>query len=122
MADNENNLTVEEFREKYEPLLNVAADLIITHPDIPETVDQSETLSAIKLLQTELEQTLEGRVSAINELEDKIARQEKQIRKLQETNQQLFLKVGTKADPKPDPKPPKKSFAEISAIINNLPG
>ena len=100
MADNGNNLTVEEFREKYEPLLNVAADLIITHPDIPETVDQSETLSAIKLLQTELEQTLEGRVSAINELEDKISRQEKQIRKLKETKEKLFLKAGKKEDKK----------------------
>lgn len=121
----EKSITVEEFKEKYVPILNEAADLIISHPEIPEEVDQAEILSSIKFLANELETSLEQRVPEIVRLQEKLERQNKQIKKLQETNQQLFLKVGSReAPPKPDAEQekPKKSFAEIKAIIDNLPG
>lgn len=118
------SITPEEFNEKYVPLLNAAADLIISHPEIPEDIEQSDLLTALNVMKTEMGNTLEHRVAEVNSLEDKLARKDKQIKKLQETNQQLFLKVGTKAETPPelDKKPVRKSFAEIGAIINNLPG
>lgn len=121
----EKSITIEEFKEKYIPVLNMAADLIISHPDIPEEVDQGEVLSSIKFLANELETSLEHRVPEIVQLQDKLDRQNKQIKKLQETNQQLFLKVGTRQEaPKLDDmqEKPKKSFAEIKALIDNMPG
>lgn len=116
-------LTAEEFDQKYVPLLNRAGELIISHENIPDDVEQSEILSAITLLKTELEQSLNGRVTEVNELQLKVDAKDKQIRKLQETNQALFLKVGQKVEPPPDPdpKPAKLSFAEIRAKIDNLP-
>ena len=118
------SITPEEFNEKYVPLLNAAADLIISHPEIPEYIEQSDILTALNVMKTEMGNTLEHRVAEVNSLEDQLARKDKQIKKLQETNQQLFLKVGTKVEtpPEQDKKPARKSFAEIGAIINNLPG
>ena len=118
------SITPEEFNEKYVPLLNAAADLIISHPEIPEDIEQSDILTALNVMKTEMGNTLEHRVAEVNSLEDQLARKDKQIKKLQETNQQLFLKVGTKVEtpPEQDKKSARKSFAEIGAIINNLPG
>lgn len=39
------SITPEEFNEKYVPLLNAAADLIISHPEIPEDIEQSDILT-----------------------------------------------------------------------------
>ena len=123
MSEENTRLTPEEFKNTYEPVLDQIASLLITHPEIPEDVDQSELLAAINLCKTELEQTLEGRVEEINSLQQQISTKDRQVKKLQETNQQLFLKLGSQQiiqDPKPEVK--KKTFAEIGALINNLPG
>ena len=119
----ENRLTKEDFKEVYEPMLDQIAGLIITHQEIPEEVDQSELLAAINLCKAELEQTLENRVAEINTLQQQIATKDRQVKKLQETNQQLFLKLGSQTpQPDPTPQPQRKTFAEIGALINNLPG
>lgn len=117
------SLTIEDFESKYLPQLNNAAELILSHPDIPDEIDQAEILGALNTLSGELRADLEGRVPEIVKLQEKIARLEKQNLKLQDTNQQLFIKIGTPPDPskqKEDIEPPKKSWEEIEAIIKNL--
>lgn len=118
----ENTVTVEEFEEHYVPLLNAAADLLLTHQEIPEDMDMGETLASIHFLSEQLEESLKNRVPQINALEDKIEKQKAQIRKLQETNQALFLKLGSRQPPEPAPpqEKPKKSFHEIKNIIDTL--
>ena len=120
--NNENAVTVEEFEEHYVPLLNAAADLLLTHQEIPEDMDMGETLASIHFLSEQLEESLKNRVPQINALEDKIEKQKAQIRKLQETNQALFLKLGSRqpTEPAPPQEKPKKSFHEIKNIIDTL--
>lgn len=122
----EKSITIEEFKEKYVPMLNTAGDLIINHPDIPEEVNQGDVLSSIQFLASELEVSLKNRVPEIVKLQEAIERKDKQIKKLQETNQQLFLKVGSPKDPKQNPDnpqdKPKKTFQEIKAMMDSLPG
>lgn len=118
------SLTVEEYEAKYKPLLNQALDLLNTHSDIPEEVVQSDVISAVITMGNELSATVNGRVPEIVKLQEEIAKKNKQISKLQETNQQLFLKVGNYQDPSkktddPDDRP-KKSFSEIKAMIENM--
>ena len=59
------SLTIEDFENKYLPRLNDAAELILSHPDIPEEIDQAEILGALTTLSGELRATLEGRVPDI---------------------------------------------------------
>lgn len=119
--NNENAVTVEEFEEHYVPLLNAAADLLLTHPDIPEDMDMGETLASIHFLSEQLEESLKNRVPQINALEDKIEKQKAQIRKLQETNQSLFLRLGSRQQEAPPPQEkPVKTFREIKTIIDAL--
>lgn len=117
------SVTKEEFEEKYSPLINTIAELVISHPDIPEEVEQSDLLGAITLLKTELSNQLNGRVPEFVKLQDELAKKNKQVTKLQETNQQLYLKVGSIPDPSKNPmntEPQKKSYAEIKSMIENL--
>ena len=119
--NNENAVTVEEFEEHYVPLLNAAADLLLTHPDIPEDMYMGETLASIHFLSEQLEESLKNRVPQINALEDKIEKQKTQIRKLQETNQSLFLRLGSRQQEAPPPQEkPVKTFREIKTIIDAL--
>lgn len=117
------SVTIEEFEEKYIPVLNTVAELVISHPDIPEEVEQSDLLGALTMLTNELRNELNGRVPEFVKLQDELAKKNKQVIKLQETNQQLYLKVGTYPDPSKKPEgedKPKKSFAEIKAMIDKL--
>ncbi len=128
MEDNNNELTskslsIDEFETKYLPQLNNAAELILSHPDIPEEIDQAEILGALNTLSGELRATLENRVPEIIKCQNKIAKLEKQNLKLQETNQQLFLRMGSQPDPaqqQENAEPVKKSWEEIEAIIKGL--
>ncbi len=116
-------LTAEEFESKYIPILNAVAELVISHPEIPEDMDQSDLLGSITLLTSEMRNELTGRVPEIVALQDKIAKQAKQIVKLQDTNQILFLKQGNYRDPNEleEPvKPQKKSFDDIKRMIESL--
>ena len=72
------SLTIEDFESKYLPQLNNAAELILSHPDIPDEIDQAEILGALNTLSGELRADLEGRVPEIVKLQEKIARLEKQ--------------------------------------------
>ena len=118
------SVTAEEFEEKYVPVLNTVAELVISHPEIPEEVDQSDLLGALTMLTNELRDDLNDRVPEVVKLQDELAKKNKQILKLQETNQQLYLKVGSRPDPNKDPgageEKPKKTFAEIKAMIEKL--
>jgi hypothetical protein len=117
------SLTVEEFDEKYKPLLNTALDLMNTHQEIPDDVVQADVMGALIMMGNELSATLHNRVPEIVKLQDEIAKKDKTIAKLQDTNQQFFLKIGTLPDPNKKPEgeeKPKKSFAEIRAMIDRL--
>lgn len=117
------SVTAEEFEEKYVPVLNTVAELVISHPDIPEEVEQSDLLGALTMLTNELRNDLNNRVPEVVKLQDELAKKNKQVLKLQETNQQLYLKVGSRPDPSKDPsseEKPKKTFAEIKAMIEKL--
>ena len=117
------SLTIEDFENKYLPRLNDAAELILSHPDIPEEIDQAEIVGALTTLSGELRATLVGRVPEILECQKKIPRLEKQNLKLQDTNQQLFIRMGTPPDPaqqQDNVDPPKKSWDEIKDIIRSL--
>ena len=117
------SVTAEEFEEKYVPVLNTVAELVISHPDIPEEVEQSDLLGALTMLTNELRNDLNNRVPEVVKLQDELAKKNKQVLKLQETNQQLYLKVGSRPDPSKDPnneEKPKKTFAEIKAMIEIL--
>ena len=117
------SVSIEEFEEKYVPILNTVAELVISHPDIPEDVEQSDLLGSLTMLTMELRNGLNDRVPELVKLQEELVKKTKQVTKLQETNQQLFLKVGAYQDPDKkldDPEKPKKSFDEIKAIISNL--
>jgi len=118
------SMTIEDYEGKYLPLLNTALDLMNTHQDIPEEVDQSDIISALITMKKELGATLHNRVPEFVKLQEDMARKDKQIRKLQETNQQLYLKVGNTPEPGKNPdepdKPPKKSWEEIKAMIDKI--
>ena len=123
MSIGEQSLTVEEFDNKHKGLLNQALELINTHPDIPEDMEQHEIMSAMILMGNELSANLHNRVPEIVALRDEIARKDKQITKLQETNQNLFLKVGNKPDHGQEPgstEKPLKTFDEIKQMIDRL--
>lgn len=117
------SVTAEEFEEKYVPVLNTVAELVISHPDIPEEVEQSDLLGALTMLTNELRNDLNNRVPEVVKLQDELTKKNKQVLKLQETNQQLYLKVGSRPDPSKDQaneERPKKTFAEIKAMIEKL--
>ncbi len=117
------SVTATDFEEKYVPLLNQVAELIISHPDIPEDYEQSDLLAALTTLTTEFRNEVTGRVPEIVRLQDVLAKKDKQILKLQETNQQLYLRVGAPPDPsKKDDNgaPPKLTFEQIRKKLENL--
>lgn len=116
------SITAEEFEEKHVPLLNTIAELVMSHDDVPEEVEQADLLGALTTLTTELRASLTGRVPEHVKLQEELARKEKQVRKLQETNQALFLKVGSPADKAQDvnAEKPKKTFDEIREMINRM--
>lgn len=123
MSMEQKSVSKEEFEEKHVPVLNTIAELVLSHPDIPEEVQQADLLGTLTMLTGELRNGLEGRVPELVKLQEEVAKKNKQVLKLQETNQQLFLRVGSYQDPnaKPDDvERPKKSFDEIKAIIENL--
>ena len=118
-----NSLTVELFENKFVPILNSISELIISHPDIPEGVEQADLLGILSSVTTEMRNVANNRVPELVKRDEQIARKDNQIKKLQETNQQLYLKVGTYPDPNKkneDDTPPKKTFAEIKAMIEKL--
>ncbi len=119
----EPSITPEDFENKYMPLLNAAAELIMGHPEIPDEIDQADVLSGILLLQGELKNSLHNRVPEIVKLQDEVASLKKQNTKLQDTNHKLFLEVGKAPSPakdEDDNKPVKKSFEEIKRMIESL--
>ena len=124
MSGEPKSVTSEEFEEKYVPLLNTVAELVISHPDIPEEVEQSDLLGSLTMLTNELRNGLTDRVPEFVRLQQELDKKNKQVNKLQETNQQLFLKVGNYQSPGKQPggeeERPKKSFDEIKNIIENL--
>ncbi len=118
-----NSITVEEYDEKYKPLLNTVLDLMNTHPDIPEDVEQHEIISAVITMGNELSATLHNRVPEVVKLREEIAKKDRQINKLQETNQQLYLRVGALPNANQSQEgqeKPKKSFDEIKAMIDRM--
>ena len=117
------SVSAEEFEEKYVPTLNTIAELMISHPDIPEEIQQSDLLGSLTTLTNELRNGLNNRVPELVKLQEEVSKKQKQILKLQETNQQLFLRVGSYKDPsekKDEFDRPKKSFDEIKAMIENM--
>lgn len=118
------SITATDFEEKYVPLLNQVAELIISHPDIPEEYDQSDLLGALTTITTEFRNEVAGRVPEIVRLQDAIAKKDKQITKLQETNQQLYLRVGALPDPNKKDEgadaPPKLTFEQIKRKLESL--
>lgn len=125
MAEPVESITVEEYESKVAPLLDIAAELIMGHPDIPDEVDQSEVLSSLLTLKKEMNNSLHNRVPEHVKLQKEIERLHKQNDKLKDTNNQLFLLVGKVPDPNqqqgndPNAKP-KRTFAEIKQMIDAL--
>lgn len=119
------SITATDFEERYVPLLNQVAELVISHPDIPEEYDQSDLLGALTTITTEFRNEVTGRVPEIVRLQDALAKKDRQITKLQETNQQLYLRVGALPDPnKKDGDgsgaPPRLTFEQIKRKLESL--
>ncbi len=124
-TSNNESITVEQYENTVSPLLDIAAQLIMDHPDIPDHVDQAEVLGSILTLKKEMNASLRNRVPEQVKLQEEIDRLKKQADKLKDTNNQLFLLVGKQPDPSqqqandPNAKP-KRSFAEIKQMIDAL--
>ena len=120
MADE--RLTKEVFEEKYLPMLNQIGELIINADDVPEDVDTTELLAAVNLVKGELSATFEDRVAEISNLKAENEALRRKNTRLQETNQGLFLKLGSQPQTPPpaDPPPKKKGWGEIKSMIDNL--
>jgi len=118
------SLSAEDFSTNYIPKINAIADLIISHPDIPDDLNQADLLGALTIVTKELGNDLNGRVPEINRLQSENEKQKKQILKLQEMNQQFYLQLGTKtnneqANAAPAEKP-KKNWAQIKAEMESI--
>ena len=117
------SMTKEEFETVEVPRLNTIAELLSSHPDIPEEVDLGELQGALSTLANELRSSVTNKVPEIVKLQTDIDKKDKQIRKLQESNQQLFLRIGTAPDPTKQPdtaEKPKLSWGDIGRIIDNM--
>lgn len=120
MSIEKESLRIEDYESNIKEKMNQIADLVISHPEIPDEYDQGELVAVIQQVGLELKQTLENKVPEINRLQNEIDKQKKQIEKLKDTNQQLYLKSTTvqQRDIEPEVKePPKPDWEEIKAFM-----
>lgn len=120
----EARIKLDDYNDKIKDRLETIGSLIISHPEIPDDIDQSELLTTIRIVGDELEKVLENRVPEINTLNAKIENLKHQNDKLKETNQKLFLSVKEvqKEDVKPmiETEKPKPSWEQIKSFISNM--
>jgi hypothetical protein len=87
----EKSITLDEYKDVYAPKLDTIRELILSHQDIPDDVQQSEVLIALDSTRKELERSLNARIPEIDELNKKVASLEKLNRSLQNTTQEYYL-------------------------------
>jgi|GEM_PF-6252292 len=122
-AFDERSLTKEAFESVEVPRLNTIAELLSSHPDVPEDVDLGELQGALSTLANELRSSVTNKVPEIVKLQTAIEKKDKQIVQLQNANQQLFLRIGTQPDPAKQPdneEKPKLSWADIARKLNDM--
>lgn len=120
----ENKLTAEEFEERYVDKLDTIAGLIMSHPEIPEEVDDGALIGVITTVREELSASLNNRVPEIVKLNQELEKLKSHNKRLQTLNQELYMKASKAApDPAADPAnetPPKLTYDEIKRKIESI--
>ncbi len=122
--DRDIGLTKEIYEGSYVPTINTIGELILSHPEIPDGVQQADLLTTLSTMAEEMRTVVDGKLPAVEKLEKELDKSKKLIRQLQDTNQKLFLDLKTKqntAMQSAGQEPPKKkSFDEIKRMIDGL--
>lgn len=104
--------------------LNIIADLVMSHPNIPEGVVQSDLLSTMVVTAQEFETHLRGNVPEQVRLRNEIESLKKQNTDLRDTAHKLFIKAGSEPNPAaaaPEPEKKRMTPSEITRMLADFP-
>jgi Skp family chaperone for outer membrane proteins len=129
--DEEKSLSLEEFENTYVKRLNAISDVLNTSPDaIPDGVEQFELMNTITIVTAEMRKSLSARVPEITRLQKELAATQASLKKTQETNQQLNLRVSRQLErelahaasgkEEEEKEKPPLSFAQIKHLIDGM--